>query len=319
MSLAQRGDIERVPPFTKEHSQTHTTSQHTTAAFIAVRCLSDRAHAVSSDGIIHSYRITRNSGVTISNYIDNTKDHSFSYAIEKESRIAARAAKDFLPLSIHVVSPSTNNPNNERLSIPVCWKVKSCINNESGSGEEVEERREEEEETSFRSKGVYRQPICWSSAGSVLACSNGTTGSIILWGIDKDGGIGKGDKYCSVAINSEASANGGHFTGIICFCFFFFYFIYMLIISTTVFKFLLSFYEKKDVTSLCISGDTLLSGSSDGMILLWFLCRVPRSKRPAVSSKPFYILRGHTNAVSLSSMSHAVGIAVTSSSASGKT
>ena len=33
----------------------------------------------------------------------------------------------------------------------------------------------------------------------------------MLWGVDKD--CGKGDRYCSVSVNSEAMAAGGHFTG----------------------------------------------------------------------------------------------------------
>ena len=120
----------------------------------------------------------------------------------------------------------------------------------------------------------------------MLACASGATGSVVLWGIDKDAGVGStrsstNNQSCSVAINSEASASGGHWT---------------------------------HVTTLSISSDTLLSGSQDGMVLLWFLCRVPRSKRPAVSSRPYHLLRGHRGPVLVSGMSHAVGIAVTSSS-----
>jgi len=130
-----------------------------------------------------------------------------------------------------------------------------------------------------RNQGVYRPPICWSSAGSVLACASGATGSVVLWGVDKDAG----STNSSVAVNTEASASGGHWSS---------------------------------VTTLAISSDTLLSGSEDGMVLLWFLCRVPRTKLPAVSSRPYHLLRGHRNPVLLSSMSHAVGVAVTSSSTS---
>ena len=52
--------------------------------------------------------------------------------------------------------------------------------------------------------------MSWSSAGSVLAAGGGG-GGIVLWGVDKD--CGKGDRYCSVSVNSEAMAAGGHFTG----------------------------------------------------------------------------------------------------------
>jgi hypothetical protein len=293
MTLAQSGDLARVPPFTREHAQVHTSSPlpigdgSTPMAFVAVRCLPDRIHAVSSDGVVHSYRITRNAAPNDLNMISSNDKHETAknaYAAEKQSRIAARAAADFVPLSVHVVSPSTSTPNDEKLSVPVCWEVDVAKINTSpmrpanvpaGTGSPPTSS------CAMLEDGAYRPPVCWSSAGSVLACATGATGSIVLWGVDKDSGVrGSSEKYCSVAVNGEASASGGHWSS---------------------------------VTTLSISSDTLLSGSADGMVLLWFLCRVPRSKRPAVSSRPYHLLRGHRAPVLLSAMSHAVGVAVTSS------
>ena len=127
MALAQGGDCARVPPFSKENSQIHTSSplplESNLTSFVAVRCLSDRIHAVSSDGIVHSYRVTRNTAVRATTNSKDEMDAGAAYAAEKQSRIAARAARDFIPLSVQVVSPSTWNPEDERLSIPVCWNV----------------------------------------------------------------------------------------------------------------------------------------------------------------------------------------------------
>ena len=301
MSLAQSGDISRVPPFTKEHAQVHISSplpMEGALEFVAVRCLSDRIHAVSSDGIIHSYRITRNAAPSLSTSSSNMENNSTkdSYAMEKESRIAARAAADFIPLSIQVVSPATHTPEDERLSVPVCWNIdvqkiepntiaaSSAAATTSGTAPGTTTNNNvllsSYLQNVQRKDGAYRLPVCWSSAGSVLACATGATGSVVLWGVDKDAGVKGTEKYCSVAVNGEASASGGHWSS---------------------------------VTTLSISSDTLLSGSADGMVLLWFLCRVPRSKRPAVSSRPYHLLRGHRSPVLLSAMSHAVGVAVTSS------
>ena len=97
-----------------------------------------------------------------------------------------------------------------------------------------------------------------------------------LWGISKN----RKGELASIIVSGEASVAGGHWS---------------------------------TVTSCCVSADSLLTCDAQGLCLLWFLCRIPRSRRPAVSSRPYFVLRGHSSPVTLSAMSHSVGIAVTSS------
>jgi hypothetical protein len=289
MALAMRGDAMRVPRFSKANAIVHTATMTasssltgenlSSAPLISVRALHDRIHAVSSKGVVCSFLVQRNTvpsfmsmqrsgdagiradgGGSAGNSSPSSSSSSSSskegLPSEREVRAAARASAAFVPLSVRSVSPSTAHPAAEKLRVPVCWRKQQDSLNEK--------------------LPLYRPAVYWSSAGLVLACANGTTGTLSLWGISKSSKGAPG----SVAVSGEAAVAGGHWS---------------------------------TVTSCCISADSLLTCDAEGLCLLWFLCRIPRSRRPAVSARPYFVLRGHSSPVILSAMSHSMGIAVTAS------
>lgn len=62
--------------------------------------------------------------------------------------------------------------------------------------------------------GILSFPYGFYIAGWLGGTVAGATGSVVLWGVDKDAGVKGTEKYCSVAVNGEASASGGHWSSV---------------------------------------------------------------------------------------------------------